>query len=77
MISMKKKPIDFGLSIASALLLQNRRISINEIEAIPFVNKREVPLIVSELKKKYNARVETQKVAEQPYLEWKQIVTIS
>lgn len=77
MTSLKKKPIDFGLSIASAILLQNRRISVNEIEAIPFVNKGEVPLIVNELKRKYNARVETEKVAEQPYLEWDRVVTIS
>lgn len=77
MTSLNKKHTDFGLSIASALLLQNKRISVNEIEAIPFVNKREVPLIVNELKNKYNAHVETQKIAEQPYLEWNQIVTIS
>lgn len=77
MTSLKKEPIDIGLSIASAILLQNRRISINEIGAIPFVNKREVPLIVNELKKKYDARVETHQIAEKPYLEWDQIVTIS
>lgn len=69
--------VDIGINIASALLIKNKRLGVNEIEAIPFVTEKDVPLIIRELVKKYKVRVTTEKISEHPYLEWRKVLTLS
>ena len=67
---------DIGIKIASALLKHRGKISIDEIEAIPFINKSEIDVVINELIKNFNVEIITQKKKSYPFSEWVKIIKI-
>ncbi len=64
------------IKILTALLKYKGEISVDEIEAIPFIKESEVDAIVNWLISNYDVEIITQKKKSNPFLEWVKVIKL-
>ena len=66
-----------ALKIAEALLLHKGELSIQDIEAIPFLNdSNDAQLIARYLRSKYKTRISTLRTQSQRINDWEELITL-
>ncbi len=74
---MKYKTQDLGLRLASALLMHHGEIFVEDIRAMPFFkNLDESEAVIKALQKLFNVEIYTEKVAEWPIPQWKELIRL-
>lgn len=68
--------VEIGTKLAIALLKKRKQISLEEIEAIPFITDIEANLIFDMLSQIFNVEVVTIKKKDKPFLEWTKILKL-
>ena len=64
------------LKVASALLIQNREISVDEIRAFPFVDTESVEIIKQTLLSLFDADIHQRKKSDSVIPQWEEVVVL-
>ena len=68
---------EIGLKLASALLLHNKEISLEDIRAMPFFEyPEEAEAVINVLLDKFEVEIYTKKIGSMPILEWEEIMIL-
>lgn len=74
---MKIGTTEIGLKLASALLLHNKEVSLEDIRAMPFFEyPEEAEAVINALLEKFQVEIYAKKVASLPILEWEEIMIL-
>lgn len=66
-----------ALYLASALLLQKKEISVEDIKSIPFITSSdEAEAVISFLRENFKTEIYLKKISSQPILEWEEIIRL-